>query len=1169
MANVLQNQVFPLDPTGTLASNKITSEYHVFTEANWRSYHFIVPKKGPYFEDSLVIKYTNPANEVLPLRLGIDWVPSYWFLGASRACAKNIYGGITFLNTKLNGHVEITYQTIGGEWVLDEGAIAEILANKLNNPLTTTWEVIANVPKVFPPEPHDWNLVDMVGAKDLNDSLQEIVELLRTKSEEGITGHINDTNNPHRVTKAQVGLGSVSNLPILPANKYSDKTNNYYITPMSLNGILTNGIMTDFNNFKALRNNPHHVTAAQAGTYSKQEINNLLSNKLDTTAIAFDTQRFAGMTFQEVKANILTGTAANSNMIAGRTYSELVAAVTTEANKNDAFGGRSPEEYKAWVLEGTANNAIRFNNRTDVEYKDWLGTQDLNAAKLAGKDLAGVLAEAKKLKVNDSERLGGKTLAEITQAVQTALGSDALTLAGKTKDEVIAEALAGTAANANKVFNRDFTTLMTDILSGTASDTIKFTGKTYDEVKTDILKGTADNALTLNGKTYNQLVSEITLNASGGNTNATTLENKTLSEIMADVRASTVDSANKVGGRTVEEIIGDATAGVEDRFVGKAIYTNPTSFTDDYTGKYYVNIGVIKSVAGSNDTPLTFDIGLSTKYNNVAYSLRFTYYQDGNNRFSLKPKVDSIFTTPSTEVVTQLTNALGIVGILNTTDASTRLFLELDYTKLRTNTSQTSNKLAGTITHFREVTTPYFFSLPLVHTGFLETKLNNLAGSNLKRYTLTSEYSYVDLTTLPTNDKVVELTNQLTTLETNLGTTKAELTNTINTKIQEEVVRANNAYPSKVNYDTLNSKVTNLTTKVNTVEASIDTKINTAKSEERTVSDGKYALKSDLANAGTVQASDLTTLETRINNKIASDINAKAVAERTTSNNTYATKATVTALDTRLTKKINDDIASAKSSERTISDNKYALKTEVGTATSSANTATTTANNALAKANTNSTNITNNYNTLNNRISSVDSALKTKIASDITTNNNSERARNDGRYYLKADVDSRITQRINSNNTTFRNASNAAYAGKADLNTTNTRLTNHITKVEKEMSGELMTIINGGNINLNLNTARAVNYTTNTAASTVVIKAETLSSGFDNNSRAIQSATLILNYNNSVVINWPSTVKFSSGQAPVLEVGKTYIFTIILDVTKANATTTNINKIFINTVGIY
>ena len=55
---------YPFDPTGKLASNKITNEQQIITSNNWRDYHFIVPKFAPYFADTIKVKF-NDSNEEL------------------------------------------------------------------------------------------------------------------------------------------------------------------------------------------------------------------------------------------------------------------------------------------------------------------------------------------------------------------------------------------------------------------------------------------------------------------------------------------------------------------------------------------------------------------------------------------------------------------------------------------------------------------------------------------------------------------------------------------------------------------------------------------------------------------------------------------------------------------------------------------------------------------------------------------------------------------------------------------------------------------------------------------------------------------------------------------------------------------------------------------------
>lgn len=103
-----------------------------------------------------------------------------------------------------------------------------------------------------------WRSRDIIGAEDAQrwenkadashrhkvgdiDGLPEkIDEFTRSKAEKvDLTGHINNRNNPHGVTKQQVGLGNVANVE--QASKI------------------------DFQNHLNSRNNPHSVTKYQVG----------------------------------------------------------------------------------------------------------------------------------------------------------------------------------------------------------------------------------------------------------------------------------------------------------------------------------------------------------------------------------------------------------------------------------------------------------------------------------------------------------------------------------------------------------------------------------------------------------------------------------------------------------------------------------------------------------------------------------------------------------------------------------------------------------------------------------------------------------------------------------------------------------------------------------------
>ena len=69
------------------------------------------------------------------------------------------------------------------------------------------WDDILNKPSQFPPSPHTHSIDDISGLQDELDGKET-----PQGAQEKVDAHANRTDNPHNVTKAQVGLGNVDNL---------------------------------------------------------------------------------------------------------------------------------------------------------------------------------------------------------------------------------------------------------------------------------------------------------------------------------------------------------------------------------------------------------------------------------------------------------------------------------------------------------------------------------------------------------------------------------------------------------------------------------------------------------------------------------------------------------------------------------------------------------------------------------------------------------------------------------------------------------------------------------------------------------------------------------------------------------------------------------------------
>ncbi|AGX01911.1 virion structural protein [Erwinia phage PhiEaH1] len=95
---------------------------------------------------------------------------------------------------------------------------------------------------------------------------QEIAKYTALNITPVIQAHINDKNNPHATTKAQVGLGSVENYGIATQLDAENGTSNVlYMTPLRTAQAVSKQALIPLNAHINNRSNPHGVTAAQVG----------------------------------------------------------------------------------------------------------------------------------------------------------------------------------------------------------------------------------------------------------------------------------------------------------------------------------------------------------------------------------------------------------------------------------------------------------------------------------------------------------------------------------------------------------------------------------------------------------------------------------------------------------------------------------------------------------------------------------------------------------------------------------------------------------------------------------------------------------------------------------------------------------------------------------------
>lgn len=310
---------YPFDPTATSRDNLVTEERQVEREYN----RALAPYGGDFYADTMKV-YDVATNKELT-RL-IDFRTLYINDEAERRTGMPVHAIVHIINKDYT-KVRLEYQVPGGLFSSNYDALVQIMNELSQDDRKVEWDNIFGKPTEFNPAPHLHHASDIYGMEfvvlaleelqraiiegdnashdilydyinrvkdDLNDfkkeqdginkdiykqidRLDERCDNLQqqiTKLGNDLSTHVSDYNNPHRVTKAQVGLGNVENYALATQQQAEAGTvNDCYMTPLrSRQGVIyywtntmkpyvDNKINAHLND----KNNPHGVTKVQVG----------------------------------------------------------------------------------------------------------------------------------------------------------------------------------------------------------------------------------------------------------------------------------------------------------------------------------------------------------------------------------------------------------------------------------------------------------------------------------------------------------------------------------------------------------------------------------------------------------------------------------------------------------------------------------------------------------------------------------------------------------------------------------------------------------------------------------------------------------------------------------------------------------------------------------------
>jgi len=356
MTTVLTAPQFPFDPTGVNPLNRVTNELQPLTGVGDRDYYYVVPASGPFFAGTQQLRFKSIQGELRPLYEGIDYQLTHYFMGASRATGKPIYGSITLLNKQINGTLIFdAYQSLGGEWTVDSNRIATILAQLTVDPRAASWDNVAGYPNIFPVIAHEWNLQDLVGQAQMVQGIDRIVDAIMTQASSAMSQHINTfSGNPHKVTCEDIDAVSRTELTKVVADAVGGvlvntdsvsegKTNKYFTSDRVRSTQLSGYVVTQTTT--ALGESDTTLTA-----FAKLQAQNVDQNKtLDMKANA-KRPAFSGLGSQNLMKIIMPGT--------------ISIDITQAEAYQIAIGGSGSIAFNIEQLGDMSNKVIEFSVTT-------------------------------------------------------------------------------------------------------------------------------------------------------------------------------------------------------------------------------------------------------------------------------------------------------------------------------------------------------------------------------------------------------------------------------------------------------------------------------------------------------------------------------------------------------------------------------------------------------------------------------------------------------------------------------------------------------------------------------------------------------------------------------------------------------------------------------------
>lgn len=246
---------YPYDDTGENQNNRVAGEVHDLDQAPVRVF---APNHGPFYTENhaLVDTATNQ-----PLDPETDYKLVALEQEATLYTGKEVCALVAITNPSVGNTVAFTYQVVGGQFSTSTQSIQDLIDLLQSDSRAVEWGQIINLPTQFPPSGHLHDINDVYGWQYIILALQDIRNAILSGDQvlwdqvyayldrkvaevtDQVTAvnesllpfaqHMQDTNNPHGTTKADVGLSNLRNYGIATtAIAVQGTSNSHYMTAL-------------------------------------------------------------------------------------------------------------------------------------------------------------------------------------------------------------------------------------------------------------------------------------------------------------------------------------------------------------------------------------------------------------------------------------------------------------------------------------------------------------------------------------------------------------------------------------------------------------------------------------------------------------------------------------------------------------------------------------------------------------------------------------------------------------------------------------------------------------------------------------------------------------------------------------------------------------------------